>query len=477
MSDSLTQLIQDTYRAITPGVDADGNLVPTIPARAAPSDLNGTLLDIDMSKPQDFTGVWGKVVIDDGGFSLRGTIVYRLWCAQGCPAERTAVTLDHLRLAADYAINDMARWQIYKILSDSGVELNFRPSDTVTNVLFTPEMIIHLRPSADRFHQTINESEQGRARVAEAGYKILLSLYANAIHRCHCNGHNWFTADQSKPRTHTRRCLAVAGPDIEAFSVYMEKHGHEANHHLTDACLENICDVIAGMTVMHYPDDDTSYGGREIGGMAVHEILRVTESATDRWPASQLGKSAMIVALDLITSMYTHMSTTLLITGADMVATAAAQLSSSMKSNTFTREMIRNASSIIANLVSLVFGYCVHANLVEDERYIALKRHAERNPAMVASGKALAIAVMRAVPNKNAVTAGVRSSVMTLASTISSMSGLTNDADAIRIISTFDSTKVTTEAGKDEQVSLMELLKTVRGEKPEPAPSPPTNIA
>jgi diphthamide biosynthesis methyltransferase len=185
----------------------------------------------------------------------------------------------------------------------------------------------------------------------------------------------------------------------------------------------------------------------------------------------------MIVALDLITSMYTHMSTTLLITGADMVATAAAQLSSSMKSNTFTREMIRNASSIIANLVSLVFGYCVHANLVEDERYIALKRHAERNPAMVASGKALAIAVMRAVPNKNAVTAGVRSSVMTLASTISSMSGLTNDADAIRIISTFDSTKVTTEAGKDEQVSLMELLKTVRGEKPEPAPSPPTNIA
>jgi hypothetical protein len=462
MSDILNFIIQETIRAITPGVGPDGALLPVIPARAAPVDYNGTLLDIDMSNTQDYTSKWGKIVIDGGNLSLRGTIIYRIWCAQGCPVEVVAVTAEHLRIALEYVRVDMARWQIYKVLVDSGVIIQFRPNDLVRDPNFTAAIVTALRPTADRLHQTIIDTEGGRAAVADAGYMILLSMFANAIHRANCHGHNWYTNEASKSRSNTRRCLFVAGQFIDEFSLFMEKHGHDTNHHLTTECLSNICDVISGLSAVNYPDVDVDFGGRNIRGMPIPMIFPMPESATDRWPATQLGKSAMIVALDLVNSMYTHLSSTLLMTGTEMVASAAAILAKNLKTSQIDRTTLRSLDGILSTLVSTVFGYCAHVNLIDEERYMALKKHAERQPAIIASGKALAIAVMKAVPHKAAVNAGVKSALANVATTLSGAATEINDTDAEDAMEAFDASSIVVEAGKDEQVNLIELLKAVR---------------
>jgi hypothetical protein len=170
----------------------------------------------------------------------------------------------------------------------------------------------------------------------------------------------------------------------------------------------------------------------------------------------------MIVALDLVNSMYTHLSSTLLMTGTEMVASAAAILAKNLKTSQIDRTTLRSLDGILSTLVSTVFGYCAHVNLIDEERYMALKKHAERQPAIIASGKALAIAVMKAVPHKAAVNAGVKSALANVATILSGAATEINDTDAEDAMEAFDASSIVVEAGKDEQVNLIELLKAVR---------------
>jgi hypothetical protein len=246
--------------------------------------------------------------------------------------------------------------------------------------------------------------------------------------------------------------------------AFMEKHGHDGNHHLTDQSLSDICDAIAGISGARCADVDRDYAGRNIRNLPVSHVLRVCQSATDRWPATQLGKASMIVALMLVEAMYTHLSSVVLVKGADMIASAAASMADWLKTNEIDRTRLKLADSMLAHLVSNVFGYTCHAGIVDEDRYLALKSHANRHPSSMASGKALAVAIMKTSPHAEAVAAAVRSSLAHMATSIANTSRALGDQDTGDVIASFDTSELEATVGQDDQARLIGLMKVVRGD-------------
>jgi hypothetical protein len=463
MSEFISNLIQNTLDMLQARVDGDGNVVAPAEPAPIPEDLHGAYVETDISAPQDYTGKWGKICATNNVFNLRLTMIYRIWAAQNCPATIVPVTADHLRTAHEYVLIDIARWNVYTMLASAGINMTLRASDIVQDPLFNAAMINHLAPVATRWYENLNNNSTVSAQIAQSGYMLLHSFFANAIHRSHCNNHNWITADMHRTNSATRRCLAVLGSDIQNFSTFMERHGHETNHHLTTASLYHICDVLAGIVPATVPDVETIYADRDIRAKNVNEVLKVSESATDRWPAAQMGKSAMIIALNLIEAVYAHLSSVMKIDGADTIATGAASLSSWLKINTIDRAGMNMANLLLTHLVSNVYGYSCQANLIDPERYAALKSHAARNPASEASGKSVATSVMKATPHPEAISQAVRAMLSKMAMSISSVADSLQDADTGEIMTAFNHTAVSIEIGDTDQTKLQKLLEMVKG--------------
>jgi len=462
MSESLAALIQNTLAALETGNRDGSNVDAPIAAGNVPGDYNGNLVDNDLSAPQDYTTKWGKVCVVDGNYNLCNNMCYAIWLAQNSPAAPVVVTADHLRVAYEILLEDIARWNIYAILAAANVIPRFRTSDIVKEENFNAAMIAHLTPVAARFYANAQEDATASAQISQAGYLLLHALFANALHRAFCNNHSWITADMFRANSMTRRCLGVLSADLTAFTAYMEKRGHDGNHHLTTDSLSEICDAISGFDPAVVVNSPRHYAGRDIANTPVHEILTVSESAIDRWPATQMGKSAMIVALNLVGAVYVHLSGILKIDGADLIAAGANGIAAHLKANVVTREKMKMADTALAHLVSVIYGYACHVSILDPDRYAALKSHANRDPASEASGRALAGNVLKAVPNNQAVVQAVRSSLISMAQAISSVAAILEDDETGNMMAAFDANAVTAETGIDDQAKLEKLLKMVR---------------
>jgi hypothetical protein len=373
------------------------------------------------------------------------------------------VTADHLRAANEYILHDIARWNIYAILSSANVPVRFRTSDIVNDAPFNAAMINHLGPYADSFYMNALANVIARTAITNFGFMIIHALFANALHRAFCNNHNWYSHEMHRGGSMTRRCLAVLGSELRLFTTYMEKHGHDGNHHLSTPSLNAICDAISGLNVATCPDINRMYAGKDLANMPVHVVLKATEAATDRWPATQMGKSAVIVSLMLVEAVYVHMSTVLKIEGADMLAACAASLANFLKTTTIDRDGVTRVNTVLAHLVAVTYGYACQASILDPDRFGALKSHAGRTPASESAGRSLAIHVMKTTPNKDAIVNAVKTTIITMARSIAVVCNIVGDTDTGEMIETFDASALTATAGDDDQTKLEKLLRMTKG--------------
>lgn len=236
---------------------------------------------------------------------------------------------------------------------------------------------------------------------------------ANAIHREQHGDHSWFTHEMNNRRSPTSKCLTIAGADHDKFKDYMTLYGHDGNHHLTFASISRMAKVLTGEESLVIAAG-TNIGGEDLSGKEIATWLDLGEAVKGRFPAGVLGKAALIIGLELVDAMIVNLSSRVKITGAAPISHNSSMLAARMKSTNLTHAQIIKVGSTLGPLISLVYGFCTSAKVVDEEDYKAFANHAKRYPAKVAVGASLAKTLSRTAPHREAITGSVIASLASI---------------------------------------------------------------
>jgi hypothetical protein len=397
-------------------------------APAVAADWNGTLGKVDLAKPSDYTGDFGKLITVRDNLSLADTLEYYMWLCQDKPKVDTPVTQDHLDRFIPFAREIIARYRIYKIFHHAGKAPTFRKSDTL-DVGFCPVVAKKNREVREIVAMLTTEGAM-EDEIAKVGRNILYSFPANGIHREQHDLHNWFTEEMKNPRSPTSKALGVAGRNKEEFRVFMEGRGHDGNHHLPDEMLDAYSKVICQVdTDLEIPAGTSiMYGGRDIAGMKVYKIFDLGESVKGRYPAGILGKAAIIIGLSMFQAMISHLATRVKIVGIKPILINVTRLTERVKDASFPHKVLLRLGTTLGPQFAVTYGFLLHSNILEEEDYKAFSNHASRYPAEMASGKSLASALKRAAPHREAITGAIVTALTSMAESLTTAAAIDTGA-------------------------------------------------
>jgi len=436
-------------------------------AANAPIGYNGNLGTISLHKPTDYVGIYGKIVLNAGAtvLDVAATIKYIVWIAQGMPDAQTPLTEEHMNAIVPRVVKLIARMKLYTLLSYANIAIDYRMSDTAT-IEAAGTGYVTDRTVNEMYH-LLTESNEAQAKIAEQAHLIILSFFANAIHRKQNDEHSWFTDDTARRGTNTNRCCDVAGASKRAFVTWMasDAQGHDSNHHMVSACLYRVCDILSGVTLVNFRAGGAApvnYEGQDVGGMAVHSVVVVGEAATDRWPTGQLGKAGMIVGIDMTVAMITNICMRLKVSGVDLVTANGAALSNAIKDSQLERSVLTSLNSTLQSIISISKGYVVEAGIYEEDTHKAFDSHAGRLSGKVANGVSLAQAVAAATPHSEAVAGAVKTMVSDVVVAFSAAAaiatGTGNRLVPAADVNDIDLTAVTVEVGVSNSDAMMKAM-------------------
>jgi hypothetical protein len=374
---------------------------------------NGSVGNVNLAKPRDYTGDFGKICATQNNFNMPETLCYLLWVIQGKPARAVALTQEHINTAVPHYRRMIARYRIYKIFKDAGVDFVYRQSDLIgtdyTGAAAKPG-------NATRELYTLLTAEGVmEEKLAEQGRMVLLSLVANAIHREQHADHSWFTDEMKNPRSPTTKILTIAGADKDKFKTYMEECGHDGNHHLDFVTISTLAKVLARTATRVMPDvADYMVGGDNLKGKELGAYFDLGEANKERFPAGILGKAALLVAVQMIEAMITNLASRVKMEGIAGITVNAARLGDRISSTALVHKVILELGRCLGPLISLVYGFCTKARILDENEYKAFENHAKRYPAKLAVGRSLATSLARTTPHQEAITGAVISALSSI---------------------------------------------------------------
>jgi hypothetical protein len=399
-------------------------------AAAIKAGYNGGTGSIELHKAADYVGDYGKIAVTAKGAELdvARTMKWLFFVAQGKPDEATKITEDHVSAVVPRAIRLIARSRVYATFVSFGLSLKFRASDCVSMTGLDKGLVDDR--TVNELYALLTSTGEAEAKVAEQAHYILMSLFANGIHRKQCDGHSWFTNEAARRGTTTNRCCAVAGAMKRDFTSWMTdmSQGHDGNHHLLDDSLEAILDSLVGITPAAGKQGAT-YAGEDVTGQLLEDVVKMGEACTDRWPPGQLGKAAIIIGVEMMIAMVGHICTKLKVDGVARVASSAERMVGAIKAAEFHRDDLTRMNAALQSVISLAKGYVVEASLYEEDTHAAFDSHANRSVGKVSAGRALAQAVSVATPHSEAITDAVVSMIGSIAVAIDSAAAVNASVD------------------------------------------------
>lgn len=411
---------------------ASATLLAAMTAGSAPtvtSGWNGVLGTVDLAKPQDYTGEKGKICVSDAGaFQLRETLAYYAYICAGSPTAvadfeggiNDAFAGEYFPLAAEI----IARYRIYAMFNHAGTTPAFRATDRAKWPLKPADLpnAAALNDKAglvaDEVYALFTANEASEAPIGEMGRMVLLGILAGAIHRKNHEGHSWFTAEMSNPRSQTAKYCAIAGQHKKAFMDYQKARGHEGPHHLADATIDAFALVIGQVQDKVIPstiDEAITYNGEPIRGRNLKDLFFLGEATKGRYPPGILGAGAIITGMELCMAVLTDIGTKVKLSGHEMIATNASKLSAAVKKIKVSHEKILELAAVVGPSLAWVWGYAETAKIADEADYIALANHAKRHIAQRASGVSCAKAMKRVTPHRQAMEGVIVSSLAALA--------------------------------------------------------------
>jgi len=331
---------------------------------SCPSDFNGFINSVDVVKPSTHIKDQYKISINDAyQFDLKASIASEL-LRNSSPNDddvrAPAVESSMKRIGAL-----MVMHVILSLVAKAGLTISYRSSDVYTyateNERFrTAEIATAYKEAANKIYAAIVASPSALSVAFEDSKHIILAIVANAMHRDMHEGHNWYTDYTNKSNTGTNRCIAVAGEGRLAFANFMVAHGHDIWHVLGDKCLASIASAIVGVDEKILPGN-TTYNGVVYVDASLSSILKLPESATDRYPVGVMGKSAMIKGLEASVMMIDDITSKVRVPNVVAVTTAIYQVSQYIKNGSYERRELLNLRDVLAPILAASAGYCKSA--------------------------------------------------------------------------------------------------------------------
>jgi hypothetical protein len=255
-----------------------------------------------------------------------------------------------------------------------------------------------------------NTHKEAQENAALESKMILHAFFAVAIHRKTCEGHTWFDKQTKKIGSNTHRAAAVAGSAKETFHKFMAAWGHDIVHHLPPKVLDDICDAIAGTGAAPETKKfvlNMDYMGVNIKDKLVKDVLKVSESATDRWPVGLLGKSAIILGLSAINGMLRAIAQRIVVKGAGTVIQAVDELRTKISAKDASKAMITACRNTLPDLIAFAAGYLSRAGASSVAEKDSIKGVIKTHSDDFAAGESLCTAIMSAPVHKLALSNAV----------------------------------------------------------------------
>lgn len=314
----------------------------------------------------------------------------------------------------------------------------------------------------DSTHKAAQES------MASQGKMILHAFYAVAIHRKVCEGHSWFTNETMKEKSNTYRALGVAGSAHEEFQSYMKLYGHDIVHHLTDSSLAGICDAMNEPISPVSPTEDPprkrvtaalEYNGVQIRGKQVSEVLIVSESARERWPVGELGKSAIILGLKAVSGMVEAITSRVLVSGTQHLTSDLKRIRDFIAGPQVKRDTILLAREAFTSIIVYSVGFLSASGKTASMEAESIKAVIRANTDDFDAGKAMGVTVLQAPINLNALASAL---IAKLTSVVSAMSKFSDTTTTVSVAEDINEAVIGETEAAISHARMLETLKATR---------------
>lgn len=343
----------------------------------APRDTNGTNIFTDFSTTATFVPPEHKLVVNaENHINLRDSIARSIWVKSGASPTKAAVTAPDILAAKAVIACHIARFEMMIIASHmAGLlpgELGIRKADTVSAAVWdtVPEPVRTSHgKAADAIMAALAEDESLAVAFKLSGRYTALCLIANAICREHMKGHNWLSDTTPRSSTPGGKALAIAGADIQEFSDFMEANGHNLFHFLPDVAINLIAVAITG----HRPivtDIALTIAGQEYAAATkIADIFKIDDSAKDRYPPGQLGRSAAILATRVfkavVIDLYTRKPT--IKDEVDALLEVFNKYEAYVGRDDFTRDEALVIKNVLKKPFAFCYGYAMEFSTLSDQ--------------------------------------------------------------------------------------------------------------
>jgi hypothetical protein len=416
------------------------------PAPDIPEDWNGSAGTVDLSRPTDHTGEYGKVCAPGKSFNLKQTLEYLLWAVQGKQSVKVELTQEHIDAVAPHFKAMIARYRVYKLFKASGVDVKLRDSDIFNHSNIDSDAV-PIR-SAKELYTLFTGTQEAEAQIAKVGQMVLFSFVANGIHREQNDGHSWFSKEVANRRSPTAKTLQVAGRLRDELSDYMRVFGHDGNHHLADETLDKIAKVLCRVDMSHTVDSDVDYAGSNRKGESLHEIFSLGNAVEGRYPAGILGKASLIVGLDMYKAMIVNICTRVKVTGEQGITHNATQLADRIRSMDLPHTSLIALGQKLGPTFGVIHGFLSEAKVINEDEFLAFKNVASRYPAEQASGRSLATTLKRVSPHREALAGAIVSTLTAMSQSLVSAAAVSTGTGDLAVLT--DTTIVDVTAIKAE---------------------------
>ena len=313
-------------------------------APVAATDYQGNLGNLSVTHVADFIGDGYRWAATAGGnLDLNTTIEMRL-CESVNAGIGAGNAIDDASIA-DCIENIglcIGSYELLSAISACGVAVTIRQGD-----MFSAADIAALRANqhasvataAQGILRFVRDDEKAATEVMAEGHFLGQALIANAIHRTRSDGHNWYTLDTRVRGTVAYKACAVAGKRTRDMRVFMEAHGHDLFHYLTNESLFAIANALTGETPAA-PVAAFVYDNHDRNGDAIHTWVVLGDAACDRWPVGVLGKSSLILGLGYLQFTINSIASKILIPNAPDIVASIKSVQDTMDDEKFDRETL-----------------------------------------------------------------------------------------------------------------------------------------
>jgi hypothetical protein len=353
------------------------------------------------------------VVSADKGIDLKASWAYQLYIASGDgdvpkPEDVAASTYDRL-------------WKtlhVFEFLGASctdGVEVSYRSTDVLTAAAYTATLGAKqgaYETLAAEIWSLIATTKKVDAS-ADSSF-VPLAAVANALHRYGMNGHQWITADSKKMGTLAYRCTKVAGALQPSFSTYMATWGHDLLHCVHDKALCDIVDRMCGITAPT-ADGEAKGGDGDEPKIPLRDLVKLPESASDRWPPGTIGISSLVLGVRAILEMLAEVNVK--VGGSERAMKLAKGALDGLTGKPMSREEVLKLKTRLAPHCAIAVGFVYRSALKMEslESHGSLRSLAEAYPAEKGVGRALGTFVADMEVDQAMMTAHMRSIVSAIA--------------------------------------------------------------